>query len=79
MSDDPRLLVVDDEEAICEGCRRIFSRQGFEVEKSSDASQGLHLAEENDYAAILLDIKMPNMDGIEFLEAAPEQEAGTCR
>jgi DNA-binding response OmpR family regulator/glycine cleavage system H lipoate-binding protein len=68
MVDDPRLLVVDDEEAICEGCRRIFSRQGFQVEKTSDARAGLALAEEKDYAAILLDIKMPNMSGIEFLE-----------
>ena len=68
MVDDPRLLVVDDEEAICEGCRRIFSRQGFQVEKTSDARVGLDLARENDYAAILLDIKMPNMSGIEFLE-----------
>ena len=68
MSEDQRLLVVDDEEAICEGCRRIFTRQGFAVEKTSDAEVGLQLAEENDYAAILLDIKMPTMTGIEFLE-----------
>lgn len=69
MVEDQRLLVVDDEEAICEGCRRIFSRQGFQVEKTSDARHGLSLAEEKDYAAILLDIKMPTMSGIEFLEA----------
>ena len=68
MSDDPRLLVVDDEEAICEGCRRIFARQGFQVQKSSDAMEGLTLAAQNDYAAVLLDIKMPTMDGIQFLE-----------
>lgn len=68
MSDDPKLLVVDDEEAICEGCRRIFTRQGFAVEKSSDANAGLNLASSSDYAAILLDIKMPTMDGIQFLE-----------
>jgi DNA-binding response OmpR family regulator len=68
MSGDQRLLVVDDEEAICEGCRRIFTRQGFEVEKTSDAQLGLQMARENDFAAILLDIKMPNMTGIEFLE-----------
>ena len=68
MSQNQRLLVVDDEEAICEGCRRIFTRQGFEVEKVSDAQAGLNLAKENHYAAILLDIKMPNMTGIEFLE-----------
>ncbi len=69
MVEDQKLLVVDDEEAICEGCRRIFTRQGFEVEKTSDAREGLSLAEEKDYAAILLDIKMPTMSGIEFLES----------
>jgi two-component system, OmpR family, phosphate regulon sensor histidine kinase PhoR len=68
MSDDQRLLVVDDEEAIGEGCRRIFTRLGYDVEKTSDARVGLQLAEKNEYAAILLDIKMPNMTGIEFLE-----------
>jgi len=68
MVEGQKLLVVDDEEAICEGCRRIFSRQGFHVEKTSDAKLGLNMAEENDYAAILLDIKMPTMTGIEFLE-----------
>ncbi len=75
MLDDPRLLVVDDEEVICEGCRRIFNRQGFEVEKCSDACQGLSLAKQNDYSAILLDIKMPTMDGIAFLEALRKQKA----
>ncbi len=75
MLDDLRLLVVDDEEVICEGCRRIFSRQGFEVEKCSDACQGLDMAKQNDYSAILLDIKMPTMDGIAFLEALRKQKA----
>ncbi len=64
----PSLLVVDDEELYCEGCRRIFSRQGFDVEESHDANEGLDLAKTKDYAAILLDIKMPTMDGMEFLK-----------
>ncbi|MHB8951399.1 MAG: response regulator [Pirellulaceae bacterium] len=63
----PRLLVVDDEEAICEGCRRILTRQGFAVEKTSDPVKGLALAANTDYAAILLDIKMPAMTGLDFL------------
>ena len=74
MSDDPKLLVVDDEEAICEGCRRIFTRQGFAVEKRSDAQEGLSLASSSDFAAILLDIKMPTMDGIQFLERLRTQK-----
>jgi FixJ family two-component response regulator/glycine cleavage system H lipoate-binding protein len=69
MSDNPKLLVVDDESSICQACRRVFTRQGFDVEESCDPHAGLALAEKNDYAAVLLDIKMPTMDGIEFLEA----------
>jgi DNA-binding NtrC family response regulator len=68
MADERRLLVVDDEEVVCQACRRIFSRQGFQVETYTDARQGLVHATENDYAIILLDIKMPHMDGIQFLE-----------
>ncbi len=72
MPDSPKLLVVDDEEVICQACRRIFSRQGFQVEVNTDACEGLNCALGGDYAAILLDIKMPKIDGIQFLERLRE-------
>lgn len=68
MFSNPTLLVVDDEQVYCDGCERIFSRQGFRVEGSNDAAEALGLATTNEYSAILLDVKMPNMDGIRFLE-----------
>jgi CheY-like chemotaxis protein/glycine cleavage system H lipoate-binding protein len=74
MLTEPTLLVVDDEDAICEGCRRIFSRQGFDVRKCTDAAQGLNLATNGDYTAILLDIKMPEMDGLHFLESLRKEK-----
>jgi FixJ family two-component response regulator/glycine cleavage system H lipoate-binding protein len=74
MLNEPALLVVDDEEAICEGCRRIFSRQGFDVQKCNDATRGLNLASRGNYAAILLDVKMPEMDGLHFLEALRKEK-----
>ena len=74
MADERKLLVVDDEEVVCQACRRIFSRQGFQVETYTDARQGIVKATENDYAIILLDIKMPHMDGIQFLERLREKK-----
>jgi len=68
------LLVVDDEEVVCQACQRIFSRQGFKVDVSTDARRGLAMATEKDYDIVLLDIKMPNMDGIEFLEKLREKK-----
>ncbi len=53
---------------------RIFSRQGFEVQKCNDANQGLNMATHGDYAAILLDVKMPEMDGLHFLEALRKEK-----
>ena len=63
-----RLLVVDDEEVVCEACRRILSPHGFRVETTTDAVEGLLRAREGDYAAILLDIKMTSLNGIRLLE-----------
>ncbi len=74
MSENRSLLVVDDEEVVCQACRRIFARQGFQVETNTDARQGLVMATEKDFEIILLDIKMPNMDGIQFLEQLREKK-----
>ena len=72
MIEDTQLLVVDDEDVVCRGCRRVLAREGFRVRTSTDANEGLSLAREWDYDAILLDIKMPDKDGIQFLEGLRE-------
>jgi DNA-binding response OmpR family regulator len=69
MSQNRKLLIVDDEAVVCDTCVRILAPQGFEVEFSTDARQGLQQAIEKDFAGILLDLKMPELDGLQFLEA----------
>jgi CheY-like chemotaxis protein/glycine cleavage system H lipoate-binding protein len=62
------LLVVDDEKVVCDSCSRILGNRGFSVETSTDPKRGLELATKKDYEVILLDLKMPAIDGLEFLK-----------
>ena len=61
------ILVVDDEESIREGSARILTRMGFQVYKASRGSEGLELLNQHPVAIVLLDLKMPGMDGMEVL------------
>lgn len=65
-----RILVIDDEPAIRRILREILEHEQYNVDDAASAVEALPLVKENEYDAILCDIKMPQMDGIEFLEEA---------
>jgi CheY-like chemotaxis protein len=67
MSPAPRLLVVDDEPVVCRSCTKILEGQGYSVEATNDSRSALDLVATSEYAAILLDLKIPGMGGLEFL------------
>lgn len=67
-----KILVVDDEPVVCESCRRILVQEGYAVETCSDSRTGLRLAELTPYDAVLLDLRMPIVDGLRFLERLRE-------
>jgi NADH:ubiquinone oxidoreductase subunit E len=61
------ILVVDDEQIVLRSCERILSPEGYSVDTATSAKDALSLLDRNLYDLIITDIKMPEMDGIEFM------------
>ncbi len=72
-----RILVVDDETAIREAIRMTLEYEGYRVDEARSGQDGLDKATRTPYDAILLDIKMPVLDGIEVLENLKAQRVPT--
>jgi DNA-binding NtrC family response regulator len=66
----PTILIIDDEEAIRNALRDILEMEEYEVEEAKDGIDALSKIKQNSYDAIICDIKMPKMDGMEVLERA---------
>ena len=62
-----RILVVDDEQIVRLSCERALGPAGYEVEVAENAFEGLKKLEKEAFDVVLTDLKMPGMDGIEFL------------
>lgn len=67
-----RLLIVDDEESIRETLKEILEYEGYEIEEAPDGEAALALIKKFNYDAVLADIKMPKLDGMELLEMSKE-------
>ena len=66
------ILIIDDEKAIRKTLTEILSYEGYKIDEASDGEEGLRKFREKTFDVVLCDIKMPKMDGIEFLEKARE-------
>lgn len=74
-----KILVIDDEESIRDGCRQILSRMGYQVESTGDALYGLEIALKDIYDLVLLDIRMPGMEGLDILRRLKYENAISAR
>jgi len=74
-----KILIVDDEDSIRDGCHQILSRRGYEVASTGDAFQGLEMALRNFYDLILLDVRMPKMGGLEILKKLKDENGTSAR
>jgi DNA-binding response OmpR family regulator len=69
-----RIMVVDDEHDLTLFYRMSLEYHGFEVEAFNDPSQALSNFKTDYYDLIILDIKMPNMDGFELYKEIKEKD-----
>lgn len=67
-----KILIVDDEAAIRRTLREILQFEKYDVDEAADGLEGLVKVKQKSYDVILLDIKMPKMDGMEALERIQE-------
>ncbi|MEW5981420.1 MAG: sigma-54 dependent transcriptional regulator [Acidobacteriota bacterium] len=65
----PRVLVVDDEPAICRSCEKILSREGYAVTTVTSGTEALQYLAEKPYDLVFTDLKMSELGGMELLGA----------
>jgi len=63
-----KVLVIDDESVICDACHLVLSEKGHAVDYCTTGKSGLLAIERGAYDVILLDMKLPDIDGMEILE-----------
>jgi two-component system response regulator AtoC len=68
-----RLLVIDDEENMRHMLKILLEKSGYIVETASDGSEALNMVDQTLYDFILCDLKMPNLDGMEFFKSARDK------
>ncbi|MEO8721268.1 MAG: sigma-54 dependent transcriptional regulator [Ginsengibacter sp.] len=66
------ILIIDDEKAIRKTLTEILGFEGYKIDEAADGEEGLNKFKAKNYDLVLCDIKMPKLDGIEFLEKAKE-------
>ena len=69
------ILIIDDEKAIRKTLSEILSFEGYKIEEAGDGEEGLKKFKEKTFDVVLCDIKMPKLDGIEFLQKAGESNS----
>ena len=63
-----KILVIDDEKFIQEGCNRILTGEGYDVETSYTGQEGFKKMEEETYDLVITDLMMPGISGMEALK-----------
>ena len=72
-----RLLLIEDSIRLRTSIGRGLHKAGYAVDSSGDGEEGLWLAQSNQYDAIVLDLMLPNLDGLSLLRSLRAKQNGT--
>src|SRR5215831_4856517 len=72
-----RILVVEDEKKVASFIKKGLEEEGYAVDVASDGAEGLDLALEGVHNLIILDIRLPKMDGLQVLQALRQDRVTT--
>ena len=73
MKKSPKILIIDDEAPIRASLKEILEYENYQVLEAEDGAEGLKVATKFDFDVVFCDIKMPEMDGLEVLDALVEK------
>lgn len=74
MTQTNKILIVDDEQHVRQLLSKVLRKEGYEIYTAADGREGLQIFQDNNIDVIISDIKMPVMDGIEFLHEVKAQQ-----
>ena len=63
-----RILIIDDDPAFCTLLRNFLNKQGFSTEEAHTAKEGIREVYDESYSIVLIDYRLPDMDGLELLK-----------
>jgi two-component system NtrC family response regulator len=73
-----RILVIDDERVICDACELVLTERGHIIDRCMTGNNGLQAIKQGNYDIILLDMKLPDIDGMEILHVVCEKTPKPC-
>ncbi|MCK4494864.1 MAG: sigma-54-dependent Fis family transcriptional regulator [Candidatus Aminicenantes bacterium] len=77
MTETANILIIDDDETILDSCSQVLKREGHIVKGAKDGEKGLELFKKEFFHIVLLDLKLPGLDGMEVLSVIKEESPET--
>ena len=71
----PNILVIDDEDSMRVGCVQALAEEGYRARAARDGNEGLKMTQAQSFDLIILDLRMPGLDGMEVLEKLKEYDS----